>query len=92
MLKKAFQIGDIHWKYIFLVLNEKSSAPRQVEHLSNSWQSIAGDLRPKKMISIIVKSMGALCDRQMTGMTRCDWTHPTEATMISKYFGRQGRE
>ena len=28
----------------------------------------------------------------MTGMTRCDWTHPTEATMISKYFGRQGRE
>ena len=25
-------------------------------------------------------------------MTRCDWTHPAEATMISKYFGRQGRE
>ena len=28
----------------------------------------------------------------MSGMTRCDWTHPAEATMISKYFGRQGRE
>ena len=52
----------------------------------------AGDLRPEKMISIIVKSMGTLCDRQMSGMTRCDWTHPAEATMISKYFGRQGRE
>ena len=76
MLKKAFQVGDNHWKYIFLLLSEKSSAPRQVEHLSLS----------------IVMSMGALCDRQMSGMTRCDWTHPAEATMISKYFGRQGRE
>ena len=44
--QKAFQVGDIHWKYIFLLLNEKSSAPRQVEHFSHSWLSIAGDLRP----------------------------------------------
>ena len=66
------------------MLNEKSSAPCQVEHLSHSLQSIAGDLRPEKMISIIVKSMGTLCDRQMSGMTRCDWTHPAEATMQQK--------